>query len=154
MSLANAGASPILAGPVDLIARSGPIGRTSVLFVAPGERFDLGFGPDPAVRVRRRSDRVEVEPGVLSRHLKTEHTVTLQLSNLGTEPRTFAVRERIPVSELEQVKVKFDRQATSPDAEPDENGFISWPVTLSGGGHETRKLRYSILKRKDVKEQG
>ncbi len=154
VSLANAGKSPILAGPVDLIAGSGPIGRTSVLFVAPGERFDLGFGPDPQVRARRHADRVEVEPGVLSRHLKTEHAVTLQLSNLGTEPRSFTVRERIPISEVEQVKVKLDRTATSPGAEIDANGFLSWPVTLAGGGTETRKLRYSILKRKDVQEQG
>ncbi len=153
VSLANAGSSPILAGPVDLIARSGPIGRTTVLFVAPGERFDLGFGPDPAVRLRRQSERVEVEPGVLSRHLETQHSVTLHLSNLSTEPRTFTVRERIPVSELEQVKVKFDRKATTADAEPDDNGFVSWPVTLAGGGNETRKLRYSILKRRDVVEQ-
>ncbi len=154
VSLENAGEGPILAGPVDLIAGNGPIGRTTVLFVAPGERFDLGFGPDPAIRVQRRKDRVEAEPSVLSRHLKTEHTVTLQLSNLGTEPRTFKVRERIPISELEQVKVKLDPKATSPKAEPDDNGIISWPLTLAGGGNDTRKLRYSILKRKDVKEQG
>ncbi len=152
VSLVNAGSSPVLAGPVDLIAGNGPIGRTSVLFVAPGERFDLGFGPDPAVRVQRRRDRVELEPGVLSRHLETQYTVTLQLSNIGTEPRSFIVRERIPVSEVEQVKVKLDDRTTSPDAEADENGFISWPVTLPAGGNETRKLRYSILKRKDVQE--
>ena len=71
--------------------------------------------------------------------------------NLGTEPRSFTVRERLPVSEVEQVKVKFD-PATTGDIEPDDNGFVTWPITLPGAGNATRKLRYSILKRRNVQE--
>ncbi len=150
LTLENAGSGPILAGPVDLVAGSGPVGRTQVLFAAPGERFDLGFGPDPAIRVRRQSDRVEEEPSVLSRHTRTRHTVTVQLSNIGTEPRTFTVRERLPVSEIEQVRVKLDDKATTPAARPDADGFVDWRVTLPGGGHQTLKLSYAIARRKDV----
>src|SRR5687768_1993914 len=49
----HAGGEPLLAGPVDLIARGGLTGRTSIKFVAPGERFELGWGPDPALRLHR-----------------------------------------------------------------------------------------------------
>ena len=85
------------------MADGGQVGRVPVLVVAPGERFALGFGPDPAVRVRRKADRVEAKDKVLSRFSRTGHTVTVQLSNIGTEPRAFELTERIPVSEVERV---------------------------------------------------
>jgi uncharacterized protein (TIGR02231 family) len=150
VSLTHAGDHPILAGPVDLIAEGGLVGRTSVLFVAPGERFALGFGPDPAIRVHRTSDRVEAKQNVLARHVRTDHTVTLKLSNITAERRSFTVTERIPVSEVEQVKISFDAKASTPDARPDDDGFVTWNVSLPGGGHGTHKLHYSIVKHKDV----
>jgi len=45
-----------LAGPVDLIRENGFVGRTSVLFIAAGERFELGWGPDAELRVKRHSE--------------------------------------------------------------------------------------------------
>ncbi|MCP4661287.1 MAG: DUF4139 domain-containing protein [bacterium] len=150
VSSAHAGDHPILAGPVDLIAEGGLVGRTSVLFVAPGERFALGFGPDPAIRVHRKSDAVEAKQNVLSRHLRTDYTVTLKLSNIGTEPRDFTVTERIPVSEVEQVKISFDAKASTPDARVDDHGFVAWNVSLPGDGNQTLKLHYSIVKHKAV----
>jgi hypothetical protein len=57
----NGSSQPILAGPVDLVEESGYVGRTQVLFVAPGERFELGWGPDPGVRARRMVEEVEEE---------------------------------------------------------------------------------------------
>ncbi|MCA9700953.1 MAG: mucoidy inhibitor MuiA family protein, partial [Myxococcales bacterium] len=41
----NSAKAPLLAGPVDLVRNSGLVGRSSLLYVAPGERFELGWGP-------------------------------------------------------------------------------------------------------------
>mgnify|MGYP006960622566 CR=1 FL=1 len=46
----NGAALPLLPGPVDLVRDSGLVGRTWLDFTAPGETFELGWGPDLALR--------------------------------------------------------------------------------------------------------
>jgi uncharacterized protein (TIGR02231 family) len=152
VTLSNRGSSPILAGPVDLIADNGLVGRSPVLFVAPDERFAIGFGPDPAVRVSRKAEQVKAKVSALSRHIRTDHSVTLLLSNISREEKRFTLTERIPVSEVEEVAVAFDSEASSTGAELDSNGFVTWQINLPAGGHQTIRLRYSVRKRKKVQE--
>ena len=92
----NAGAHPILAGPVDLIRHRGLMGRTQIGFVAPGERFDLGWGPDSALRVERSERRREEEGSRLSSWLTRRSRVDIHISNLAPEMRSIEVTERMP----------------------------------------------------------
>ncbi len=92
--LANTGASPILAGPVDLILASGYVGRAEVGFVAPGERVDLGFGPQSEVRVHRDEVRMRDDAGLLGGWNVQTVRVALRVSNLGATARDSAVTER------------------------------------------------------------
>ncbi|MCU0722711.1 MAG: mucoidy inhibitor MuiA family protein [Planctomycetes bacterium] len=148
--LSNASGRPVLAGPVDLVAGSGHVGRTTTLYVAPGEKFEVGFGPDPELRVHRRAEAVEREKSMLSKWIRTDHAVTLNLSNIGTSEKSFRVTERVPLSEVEQVRITLDAEKTRPAAKPDENGFVSWPVRLPPGGHAEIALRYAVERTKDV----
>ncbi len=150
----NAAPYPLLAGPVELVASSGPVGRSQLPFVSPGERIELGFGPDPSLRVFRRHERVEQESSVLSRWASTEHSVELLLSNIGAAPRALTVRERVPVSEIEQVEVLVDREGTSQANRPDADGVISWQIELPPGGTRSLRLAYAVRKRSGVVERG
>lgn len=149
----NLGPWPLLAGPVDLLARSGRIGRGQVGFVAPQERFELGFGPDPTVRVFRRDERTEHEPGPLSRWRATEHRVELRLSSLGAEPVALLVQERVPVSELAQVEIEVHADGTTGEARPDADGLLSWEVDLPADGTRTVELHWTERRRSDVIER-
>ncbi len=146
----NRSAQPLLAGPVDLIRGGGLIGRTSILFIAGGERFELGWGPDSALRALREEELATEERSMLSSWTSVVHTVTLRLSNLGAEPRTVLVSERIPVSEIEKVKVDFDRRKTSGGRAPDDQGIVTWTVTLGPFARERLELRYTLRKHGDV----
>ncbi|MGE0790408.1 MAG: mucoidy inhibitor MuiA family protein [Sandaracinaceae bacterium] len=79
----NAASRPLLAGPVDLVKGGGFIGRTHIEYVAPGEKFELGWGPEPALRVRRRTERGEAESNLLGNWISEVRTIVLELSNLG-----------------------------------------------------------------------
>ena len=46
------GQGPLLAGPVQLAREAGFVGKNKLDFIGPGDRFELGFGIDDAVRVR------------------------------------------------------------------------------------------------------
>jgi uncharacterized protein (TIGR02231 family) len=144
----NAAEQPLLAGPVDLIRNSGLVGRTSILYVAPGERFDLGWGPDRALRVHREVEHLEHQRRTLSSWTRKPRRVTVKLSNLGAEPRDVEVAERIPVSEVEKVEVEVAH--ASPGAEKDDDGIMRWPVHLRGLGRHELTLEWTLVVHDDV----
>ena len=145
----HTGTVPLLAGPVDLVRDGGYTGRTSVLYIAPGETFELGWGADPALRVHRTHRERRDEAGVLGSWDQVRHRVAIRLSNLGAAARTVTVTERIPVSELaDKVDVTLrpveawqleDDDGAIRDRTPrvtartvGEHGMVSWTVELPG----------------------
>jgi uncharacterized protein (TIGR02231 family) len=147
---AHTGERPLLAGPVELIRRSGTVGWSKVLFVAPGERFELGFGPDHGFRTTRKvgfSEKVdEID------HWQHKITgVQLFLSNLGGSERTLEVKERIPVSEIEHVRVAVLEEQTAPMPEVDDDGLCTWRVTVPARGHHRVHLTYRVSTAPGVK---
>jgi len=149
-TLVNRGQAPLLAGPVDLIRDSGLVGRTSILFIAPDERFAVGFGPDPDLRIRREEESSDEKGRALSSWLTRVHTVDLRLSNLGGAARRVLVTERVPVSEIEKVKIAVDAERTLPAARPDPDGLVTWTVELPPRGHQDVTLVYELRKHEDV----
>lgn len=159
----NVGASPLLAGPVDLVMSSGYVGRAEIGFVAPGEKFYLGFGPEADLRVHRTETRERDEAGLLGGTTQTTR-IAVRLSNLGTEKRAVEVTERIPISEVEQVEV----HAAAPDAylleaQPggeeitqvtaraiDERGLVTWSVELPPLGRRAVTLEYRVKSQRGV----
>ena len=144
----NRGRLPLLAGPVDLVRDSGLVGRTSSLYVAPGERFELGWGPDRALRVRREVELLEETRRTLSSWTRKPRRVTIKLSNVGARPATIEVKERIATSEIEKVEVEHDHASRS--ATPDSDGFVTWTVPLRGFGREELQLRWTLVVHDDV----
>jgi len=146
----NGAPLPLLAGPVDLIRHSGPVGRTQILYIAPGERFELGWGPDLALRVSRDRRELAEKSKLLSSWTTARHRVTLKLSNIGPEPRQIVVRERIPVSEVEKVEVGLEPEATKPKATPDVDGILTWTVEVAPFGREKIELGWKVAHHSDV----
>ena len=146
----NRASRPILAGPVDLVLDGGFTGRTKVMFIAPGERFELGWGPDGAIRVKRAVDTSVEQARVLSSWKSSRRTVELRLSNLGAAPRRLSVVAGAPVSEIEKVKIDVDVHKTSEGRHADADGFVRWDVTLDGHARSTLTLVFTIKKHDDV----
>ncbi|WP_428265171.1 mucoidy inhibitor MuiA family protein [Haliangium sp.] len=140
----------LLAGPVDLLRDAGHAGRTSLLYIAPGETFELGWGPEPALRVHRRDARLEDESRMLSSWTTHRHKITVRLSNLGADEATVRVKERVPVSEIDKVKISVSTTETTGGVQPDSDGFLTWTVPLDPFGHDTVILRYDVKKHDDV----
>jgi uncharacterized protein (TIGR02231 family) len=139
----NGARAPILAGPVELLLENGFVGWTQVLFVAPGEAFALSFGPDAGVRVNRTDKQRNVESHI-DKWKSTSTTVTVYLSNLAGEAKTLEVTERMPVSEVEQVKVALNAKRTAPEPKVDSNGFATWSVELPPNAQRTLSFTYEV----------
>lgn len=146
----HAGAAPLLAGPVELCGKSGPMGETELRFVAPGDRFELGFGPEPAVRVVREEERLTAETKLLSSWIRTTTVVKNKLSHVGDQSVRFELVERVPVSEIADVKIELDAEGTTSGAVLDDDGFVRWDVVLAPGSTKTIELRWVLAKKEHV----
>ncbi|CAN5889714.1 DUF4139 domain-containing protein [soil metagenome] len=167
--LVNAGQTPLRTGPVDLIMSSGYVGRAEVGFVAPGEKFYLGFGPEPEVRVHRNETREREEAGLLGGWNTQTVRVAVRLSNLGSEQRAIDVTERIPISEVEQVEVAIgspdayllagdegiDEEVAQVTARAlDERGLVTGGVELPPNGRRAVTLQYKVKSQRGVSGTG
>jgi hypothetical protein len=164
--LVNSGSTPLLAGPVDLIMASGYVGRAEVGFVAMGEKFYVGFGPEADVRVHRSETRERDDAGLLGGWNVQTVRVAVRLSNLGAEKREIVITERIPISEVEQVEVtpsSPDAYLLGTDDQPggeeitqvtarafDERGMVTWSVELQPLGRRAVTLEYRIKSQRGV----
>jgi uncharacterized protein (TIGR02231 family) len=144
------GKHPILAGPVDLVREGGIIGRTALLFVACGERFELGWGPDRALRVHREAEEIDRDTNLLKSWHSVTYRVRDRFSNLGGDLKKISVVERVPVSELEKVKIDVDPEHTSSGAAPDGDGMVRFTLDLAPFAQGTLELRYAVRRHADV----
>jgi uncharacterized protein (TIGR02231 family) len=160
--LSNTGAQPLLAGPVDLVMASGYVGRAEIGFVAAGEKFHVGFGPESDVRAHREETR-ERDEGLLGGQTQIVR-VAIRVSNLGGETRAVEITERIPISEVEQVQIETAAaEAYLLDREPggeqitqvtaraiDERGMVTWAVELPPFARRAVTLQYKIKSQRGV----
>lgn len=141
------GTSPLLAGPARIARGRGQVGRSRVDFVAGGDPFELGLGPDEGIRLRRRIKREHDRSAVLGRQTVTTKVLVF-LSNLSDETRTVEVVERIPVSEIEDVKVRLTR---SPGWDHDErDGMLTATVNLPPRATRELEIEYELKAASDV----
>ena len=121
-----------------------------MLYTARGEQFDLGWGPDPELRVHRSDTKHAVEEKKLSSWKREEHSVEVHLSNLGATEKIIEVVERVPVSEIDKVRIVTDAGRTSGGQTPDKDGFLRWKISLGGHAQKSLDLRYALKKHKAV----
>ncbi len=138
---------PLLAGPVHLGRGQSLIGRNQIEFVGAGAPFELGFGPDDALRARRVVNEERDRTPVIGTQ-KLERSVSLYLSNLSGETKSFLLQERIPVSEIEDVEIQLlGADGWSHD---ERDGFLERSVRLEPMGRQTLEYKYEIRAKSNV----
>ncbi|MFT3836300.1 MAG: DUF4139 domain-containing protein [Myxococcaceae bacterium] len=140
----NSGANVLLAGPVDLIRRSGFVGRSQLKFSAVGETVQLSFGSEDTVRVTRNVDE-KVEEARLTGRRTTTRTVKLYVSNLSGEPQVLSLEERIPVSEVKEVEVRvLDKESKPAPKSISRDGIAKFDVSLAPNAQQKLEFCWEL----------
>ncbi|MCU0655617.1 MAG: mucoidy inhibitor MuiA family protein [Polyangiaceae bacterium] len=135
------GPLPLLAGPVRVAVGPSLLGVASTRYVAPGDPFELGFGHDDDVRVRRTcEERREIVPVIGTQ--KIHRKIRLYLSNLGRYPKVMRLVERVPVSEVRDLTVEIT-EAGGARLDP-RSGFARFDLNLAPGQHLELAFAYRI----------
>lgn len=144
--LKNSAAYPLLAGRVHLYRRGSYVGDTSIQYAAPGEPMEISLGQDDEIRVERKEVRSkDREAGVLSSTRHLDRSYQVQLTNNSERQQVVEVRENIPVSKTEEVRVELSKDKTTRGFELDAHqGFLTWKVVLKAGEKRDLNLAYTV----------
>jgi uncharacterized protein (TIGR02231 family) len=140
------GTVPLLAGPLGVARGASLVGRARIGFVGPGDKLEVGFGPDDGIRARRSvsEDRDKGLTGTQA----IEREITLYLSNLSDQAKSVNLLERLPVSEIEGLEVKWkDSKGWTFDA---KEGFLTRLVELPPTENIKLKYQYTIKAKSNV----
>lgn len=135
---------PLLAGPVNLGREGGYVGRSRVGYVAPGERFAISWGSDDDITVLRLVSDEQRRGSLLGSRREERTGVKLLLANQSESRVELELYERVPVSEIEAVKVRVDKDETTPGFHMDEQGLVNWKLELAPGQEEEVLLTFSV----------
>jgi uncharacterized protein (TIGR02231 family) len=143
-ALRNSTDYPLLPGPMSVYVDNGFVSISRLPAVMPGEKFDAFLGADNGVHIERKLlNRVTDISGLFSKTRKTRYEILIIAENRKKTPQTLSLRENVPVSQDERVKVEI--VLPHPDeASPDANGILTWQIHLAPGEKREFRVQYSI----------
>lgn len=139
--IVNRAAYPLLPGKVNTFMGNTYTGSSQLKKVAAGEKFELFFGTDDQVTVKREEMKQHKEAGVFSKNL-VRYRYRIELVNFRKEPLTVTLRDQLPVASDEEIKVSLDEPSIKPD-EVKNDGTVTWKTPLQAG--EKKELTFGIL---------
>lgn len=137
----NASNYPLLAGEVNIFNDAIFTGKSVLKTVAAGEKFDLFFGADDRVKVKREVNRVGKQGGILG-NSRISYRVSVELDNFKKQPIRLSLLDQLPLAGNEEIKVKLEEEKPAPD-ERKPDGTLVWKLNLAPG--EKKKLGYDIV---------
>jgi uncharacterized protein (TIGR02231 family) len=131
---------PLLSGEVHVFNDTAYAGKSQLKTVAAGEKFDLYFGTDDAVKLKRKALKVRREAGLLAGN-RVSWGCTVELENLKKESISVTLLDQIPLAANEEIKVSISEPQPKPE-EIKADGTIIWKMNVSPG--EKKKISYEI----------
>lgn len=144
---------PLLAGRLHTWRGDSFVGTQALEHTGPGAPVEASLGIDEALRVERvvLDDRTR-EPGFLGSTRTLPRAFSFVVRSTAAKAATVEIRENIPVSKVEPVKVRVDGPKTTDGYQHDQTtGLLTWQVKVPAGGEQTVKLGYVIALPEDWK---
>jgi len=141
----------LLPGSSSIFLSGEYVGTTQIKMTAPREQFKLFLGIDDAIKVKRERIERTVEKGALlqSDLRRTTYAYRITLHNYATFPRTIVLRDRIPVSQHERLKIKMQSMQPQP-AERTKLELLTWRFTLPADGEYKLEYRFMLEHPQDM----
>lgn len=154
VSFENPARYPLLAGRVHVYRSGSYVGDTRLEYSASGEPLEMSLGIDEELKVERK-DLVHEnrEAGFASTTQHLARAYWIQVTNNSKARVPVEVRENIPVSKAEQVRVEIEGKTSKGYQIDAHRGFLTWTLPISPGKKSTVTLAYTIHLPEDWKVQ-
>lgn len=150
-SLTNPAPYPLMAGRVHVYRGATFVGDVDIEYRAPGEPMEVSLGLDEQIELDRKDlQKQNREAGFMSGTQTIAHSYRTLLKNRSDGDVVVEIREQIPVSKMDDIKVVVDKEKTAPGFTLDPvRGHLVWKATVKRGATETRDIAFTIELPKD-----
>jgi len=154
-SIENTTERVLLNGDANIFLSSEYVGTTRVKSTAPMEKFKVFLGIEDNIKVKRELIERNVEKGnALQGNIRRiSYAYRISVHNYSGVPRRVVIRDHLPVSQHERVKVKVQNLQPVP-TEHTKLELITWKFSLAADGEQKIEYRFVVEHPHDVRVIG
>lgn len=119
----------LLPGKANIFRDRTFMGTTQLENVSPGQEFQLNLGIDEGLKIERNLVERQVEKKLIGNQRRTSYAYRLMITNLREVPTSLLLKEQLPVSQNEQMKVRLI--LANPKIQQGEMGLLEWTIELA-----------------------
>lgn len=140
--LTNSTTLPLLPGKTSLFINGAFLGMSEMEFVSPSEPFSVFLGVADQIKVKRDLDQKRSEVSTWRSRTRMKVAYLGSVQNLSNQEVTVQLTDRIPVSELADIKVTDLKLA--PSIKPDSQGLVNWTFKLAPRQTQEYRIEYAV----------
>jgi len=154
-SIENTTDRVLLSGDASIFLSSEYVGTTMVKTTAPMEKFKIFLGIDDNIKVKRELVERNVEKGnALQGNIRRiSYAYHITVHNYAGVSRKIVIRDHLPVSQHERVKVKVQNVQPTP-TERTKLELITWQFSLAADGEQKIEYRFVVEHPQDMRVIG
>jgi len=118
----------LLPGKANIFRDNTFVGCVKIENISPGQEFKLNLGIDEGLKIERDLVERQVDKKMISHQRRTSYAYRLNVTNLQQVQVHLTLREQLPVSRYEQIKVRST--LTNPKIVVGEMGLLEWEISL------------------------
>jgi uncharacterized protein (TIGR02231 family) len=119
----------LLPGQANIFRDDEFVGTTAIQNIAPGQELILNLGIDEGIQLERDLVERQVDKKLIGGQRRITFAYQIVATNLNDTPIDLTLKEQIPVSRNEKLKVKLTQ--IQPKIEPEKLGTLEWKLTLN-----------------------
>ena len=153
-SVKNPFSFPLLSGPISVFFDQKLVGTAFVNdpVLAEGE-LELSLGIDEGIKIERKLTKKYTDyAGLLTKETTINFEYAIEITNGKSKEITLDLNDQFPISRNEKIKV--EPQLPKGDATVNEEGKISWKITLAPGQKKTVPVKFSVSYPKELSVSG
>ncbi len=140
----NSAPFPLLAGEAGVFLDGAYIGDTWLDTVAPGAKFDVAFGADDRVDVKRRPKAIELGANAGPKRERSRWEWEVVVRNGRKSPIKVELREQVPISNRAEVVVTVTPPKVGAGPKEEPGGILSWRFDAPAGGEFKHVWSYTV----------
>ena len=154
-AITNTSERVLLNGEANIFLSGEYVGATKVKTTAPAEKFKIFLGIDDGIKVKRELIERSVEKGnaLQANMRRITYGYRITVHNYAAATRQVVIRDRLPVSQHERVKVRVQSIQPAP-TERTKLELITWKFPLAAGAEQKIEYRFVVEHPQDLRVTG
>ena len=138
----------LLAGKARVYSEGEFVGETIIGQIAPGEEFELGAREELKIKAEKKlQGRLKERTGLMRGKRSMGYKYSLVVKNFRKEKSEINVKDVIPYSQSERIKIKWLECSVRP--EDDNLGIYTWKLVVEPGAEKSIGYTYDVEWEKD-----